>query len=433
MAWDFTTEPEFQKKLDWVASFVAEEVRPLKLILGSPYDVWDEKRNAIVRPLQEQVREKGLWACNLPPELGGQGVGQVQLALLNEVLGTARFGPVVFGCQAPDSGNAEVLAKYGTEAQKQEFLEPLLRNEIVSSFAMSEPQGGADPALFTMRGESRDGDWILNGEKWFVSNARYASFFLVLAVTDPDAPLGNRLSTFIVPSGTEGVEIVRNLEVPGDREGSHAWMRFTDVKVPADGLLGNVGGGFEVAQVRLNAGRLHHAMRTLGAAREILDQMCLRAVSRNMRNGRLADNPLTQEKIADSWIELEQFRLLVLRTAWLADTGVSEREVGAHVSAVKAATPKVLESIASRALHLHGALGVTTDMPFGDHVLWSHALGLADGPTEVHKVAFARRFLKNYEPLDSGPFPPWSRHDIIEAATARHAAVLGGDGDVGRV
>src|SRR6267378_8238769 len=198
MSWDFETEPEFQKELDWIDKFVREEVEPLDHVLDSPYEVRDPKRNKLVRPLQAEVRKRKLWACHLEPELGGQGYGQVKLALMNELLGRSRFAPSVFGCQAPDSGNAEIIAHYGTDEQKAKYLQPLLDGEISSCYSMTEPHAGADPTLFRTRAE-RDGDqWVINGEKWFSSNARFASFFIVMAVTNPDVSAYQGMSMFIV-------------------------------------------------------------------------------------------------------------------------------------------------------------------------------------------------------------------------------------------
>jgi acyl-CoA dehydrogenase len=188
MSWGFETEPEYQAKLDWVAQFVKDEVEPLELVLGHPADVRNPRRAALVKPLQQEVRRQGMWACHLGPELGGQGYGQVKLGLLNEILGGALYGPSVFGCQAPDSGNAEILAHYGTPEQKKKYLEPLLNNDIVSCFAMTEPQGGADPGVFTTRAVREGDNWVISGQKWFASHARYAEFLIVMAVTDPDAP-----------------------------------------------------------------------------------------------------------------------------------------------------------------------------------------------------------------------------------------------------
>ncbi len=420
MSWDFETDPEFQKELDWIDKFVREEVEPLDYVLGSPYAVSDPKRNALVRPLQAEVRKRRLWACHLEPELGGQGYGQLKLALMNEILGRSRFAPTVFGCQAPDSGNAEILAKYGTPAQKKQYLEPLLRNEIVSCFSMTEPQGGADPKVFTTRAELRGDNWVINGQKWFSSNARYSSFLILLAVTDPGAPPYKRLSTFIVPTDAPGVNIVRNLGVGHEEEGTHAYVNYQDVQVPKDHLLGERGGGFVVAQTRLGGGRIHHAMRTIGQVRKAFDMMCERALSRTTQGSLLADKQMVQEKIADSWIDIEQFRLLVLRTAWRIDKYKDYLKVRKDIAAVKAQMPKVFHDVAVRALQVHGSLGVTPEMPFVDQVMESFVMGLADGPTEVHKITLARQVLRDYR-ATAGLFPSAHIPSLREAAIRKYA------------
>jgi acyl-CoA dehydrogenase len=421
MSWDFETEPEFQKQLDWIEQFVRAEVEPLDYVLESPYDVRDSRRNALVRPLQAEVRKRKLWACHLEPELGGQGYGQVKLALMNEILGRSRFAPTVFGCQAPDSGNAEILAKYGTPAQKKQFLEPLLNNEIVSCFSMTEPQGGADPKVFTTHAELRGDNWVINGEKWFSSNARWASFLIAMVVTDPDAPPYKRLSTFIVPADAPGLKIERNVGVgqEPDGAGAHAYVRYSDVQVPKDHLLGERGSGFVVAQTRLGGGRIHHAMRTIGQVRKAFDLMCERVLSRTTQDSRLADKQMVQEKIADSWIDIEQFRLLVLRTAWRIDRYKDYLKVRKDIAAVKAQMPKVFHDVAVRALQLHGSLGVTPEMPFVDQVMESFVMGLADGPTEVHKITLARQILRDYRGTD-GLFPTGHIPSLREAAIKKY-------------
>ncbi len=402
VAWDFETEPEFQEKLDWVDGFVRDEVEPLDFVLGDPYDKSDERALAIVRPLQQQVKDRALWACHLGPELGGQGYGQVKLALMNEILGRSRWAPSVFGCQAPDSGNAEILAHYGSEEQKAKYLQPLLDGTISSCYSMTEPHAGADPTLFVTRAE-RDGDqWVINGEKWFSSNARYASFLIVMAVTNPEISAYQGMGMFIVPADTPGVTIVRNVGIGGERadEGSHGYVRYEDVRVLADHLLGDEGGAFVIAQTRLGGGRIHHAMRTIAQVRRAFDMMCERALSRQTRTGPLASLQMTQEKIADSWIEIEQFRLLVLRTAWLIDKHNDYKRVRKDIAAVKVAMPKVMHDVVQRAMHLHGALGVSNEMPFAGMLMGAEVLGLADGPTEVHKITLARQLLKQYEPVE---------------------------------
>ena len=425
MAWDFETDPSFQSELDWVDAFVRDEVEPLDFVLGDPYDKSDERAMAVVRPLQQKVKDRGLWAAHLGPDLGGQGYGQLKLALLNEILGRSRWAPSIFGCQAPDSGNAEILAHYGTAEQKAKYLQPLLDGAISSCYSMTEPHAGADPTLFTTRAV-RDGDeWVINGEKWFSSNARFASFLIVMAVTNPDVSAYKGMSMFLVPSDTPGVNIVRNVGVgteAGDH-GSHGYMRYEDVRVPADHLLGEEGNAFVIAQTRLGGGRIHHAMRTIAQVRKAFDMMCERVVSRQTREGPLASLQMVQEKVADSWIEIEQFRLLVLRTAWLIDKHRDYKKVRKDIAAVKVAMPKVFHDVVQRAMHLHGALGVSNEMPFVGMMVGAEVMGIADGPTEVHKLTIARQLLKDYQPV-SGLWPSEHVPTKRDEARARFAELV---------
>lgn len=401
MAWDFSTEPEYQEQLDWADAFVADEVEPLDVVWpDAAYQPLTTERRKVVDPLKQQVRDHGLWACHLEPELGGGGYGQVKLALLNEILGRSAWAPVVFGTQAPDTGNAEVLAHYGTVEQKQRYLEPLLAGEIFSCFSMTEPQGGADPGEFTMQAR-RDGDeWVLDGWKFFSSNARWAEVLIVMAVSDPEAGPYRGMSMFLVPRETPGVEIVRNYgllhEPPG--EGAHALIRYDGVRLPADSLLGGEGQAFAVAQHRLGGGRVHHAMRTVGMAQRALDMMCERALSRRTKGGPLSDKAQVQAMIADSYAELAQFRLLVMQTAWKIDRYQDYQRVRKDIAAIKVLTPKVLHDVVQRAIQVHGALGVSSDLPLGGMWVAAPVLGLADGPTEVHQQTVARQLLKEHEP-----------------------------------
>lgn len=431
MAWDFETDAAFQKDLDWIDAFVRDEVEPLDLVLNSPYDVHNPVRNRLVKPLQAEVKKRGLWACHLGPELGGPGYGQVKLALMNEILGRSHFAPTVFGCQAPDSGNAEILAHYGTPEQKKTYLEPLLANDIVSCFAMTEPHGGSDPRIFTTRAV-RDGEhWVLSGEKWFASSSNYASFFITMAVTDPTVSAYKGMSMFIVPTGTPGLVTVSepHLAGRGHDGAAHGYVRFDDVRVPADHMLGGPGEAFVVAQVRLGGGRIHHAMRTIGMARRALNMMCERAVSRRTHRGALGDKQLVQAMIADSWIQLEQFRLLVLHTAWKIDRYQDYKQVRKDISAVKAAMPRVLNEIVSRAIQVHGSLGVTDELSLIDDLVNSFVMGLADGPTEVHQVTLARELLKDVKPSQT-LFPDYHRPAARARARAKYGAAL--DGEAGQ-
>ena len=426
MAWDFSTEPEFQEKLDWIAEFVANEIEPLDLAFSSHvvYDRSHPIHRTVIPPLQDQVKAQDLWACHLGPDLGGLGYGQLKLGLMNEILGRSNFAPMVFGCQAPDSGNAEILAHYGTEEQKAKYLQPLLDGKIVSCYSMTEPQAGSDPAQFTCRAWKDGDEWVIDGEKWFSSNLRYASFAIVMAVTDPDVPVYQGTSMFLVPTDTPGIEIIRNVGLGGEKpeEGSHAYVRYSQVRVPADHVLGGEGQAFVIAQTRLGGGRIHHAMRTVGVCQKAFDMMCERALSRVTQGEVLARKQMVQEKIADSYIQLQGFRLQVLHAAWVIDQqgGAAART---EIAMVKVLTPKVLHDIVYNALHLHGSLGTSNEMPLTG--LWSMmpVMGIADGPTEVHKVTIARKVLKEYRPSD-GLFPSTHLPPRVAAAREKFADLL---------
>jgi acyl-CoA dehydrogenase len=403
MAWDFETDPEFQAKLDWADEFVREEVEPLDMLWADRvFTPLDDKLRKIVDPLKQEVRRQKLWGTHLGPELGGEGYGQLRLALLNEILGRSMWAPVVFGCQAPDTGNAEIIAHYGTPEQKERYLRPLLDGEIFSSYSMTEPQGGSDPTMFTTRAVKDGDEWVINGWKFFSSNARTASFLIVMVVTNPDVSAYQGMSMFLVPTDTPGVNIERNVGLggePGD-EGSHALIHYEDVRVPAEALLGGEGQAFAIAQTRLGGGRIHHAMRTVGHSKKALDMMCERALSRQTQGELLAKKQFVQGYIADSYAQLMQFRLFVLYTAWSIDKHNDYKKVRKDIAAVKVLMPGVLHDIAWRALQVHGALGASNEMPFTRMMLGASVLGLADGPTEVHKVTVAKQVLRDYQPSD---------------------------------
>lgn len=427
--WNFQTDPEFQKKLDWIHIFVRDECEPLDLLFphhGDPYDVKNAKAREIIKPLQEQVKAQGLWACHLDEHLGGKGYGQLKLALLNEILGRSYWAPTVFGTAAPDTGNAEILAMFGTDEQKAKYLQPLLDGDIVSSFSMTEPQAGADPKEFICRATREGDEWVIEGEKWFSSNARYAEFLIVMAVTDPNAPAHSRMSMLIVPAQAPGVEILRNVGTIGDAlendNGIHAYIRYDKVRVPHDAMLGGPGEGFKVAQARLGGGRVHHAMRTVGKCNVAFEMMLERVVSRRTQGRPNADHQFVQGMIADSAIELAQFRLLVLQTAWIIDNE-PHGAARTHIAMCKVAMAKIYHDIAQRAIHLHGSLGVSNELPLANMWMNVLSLGLADGPTEVHKVQVAKAFIKNAKPAE-GLFPSSHLPPKLAAARARYAKGL---------
>src|SRR4029077_1188749 len=260
---------------------------------------------------------------------------------------------------------------------------------------------GADPSLFVTRA-TRDGDgWVIEGRKFFSSNARTAAFLIVMAVTEPEAPLTERMSMFLVPTDTPGVRILRNIGLMAEAfdDGKHALIHYDQVRVPGEALLGEVGKAFAIAQARLGGGRLHHAMRTIGVCSRALDMLCERALSKRTADGRLADKQAVQFYIADSWTQLMQFRLLVLYTAWLIDQR-DTRGARKEIAAVKSITPQVQHDIVQRAIQVHGALGVSNELPLGR--MWMHVpvMGIVDGPTEVHKVTVARQVLREHSPVE---------------------------------
>jgi acyl-CoA dehydrogenase len=343
---------------------------------------------------------------------------------MNEILGRSMWAPSIFGCQAPDSGNAEILAAFGTDEQKRRYLQPLLDGDIVSCFSMTEPQAGADPKEFTCRARREGDEWVIEGEKFFSSNADHASFLITMAITNPDVPVYEGASMFLVPIETPGLNVVRLSGLGGEPlgQGHHAYLRYEGVRVPAENLLGGEGQAFVIAQTRLGGGRIHHAMRSVAMVRKALRMMCERALSRRTQGERLADKQFVQGAVADSFIQLEQFRLLVLYTAWLIDQG-RKRDVRTYVAAVKVQTAEVLHDVVRRALHLHGALGCSNEMPLAGLWMAAPVMGIADGPTEVHKVTVARQVLKQYEPYE-GLWPRDFLPERVAEARARFAEHL---------
>jgi len=382
LAWDFSTDPEFQEQLDWVEQFCREEVEPLELVFPYAVRMRDPKMKALVDPLRDQVKARGLWAIFLDEELGGPGFGQLKLALLNEIIGRYGSAPAIFGCQAPDTGNMEMLAAYGTDEQKERWLTPLMNQEIWSAYSMTEPQGGSDPNLFVTHAV-RDGEqWVINGEKWFTSAGRYADILFVMCTN----------GMFVVPRDTPGVEIM-------DQPRSHDHIVYSEVRVPLDHLLGPEDGAKVLAQRRLGGGRIHHAMRAIAQCKRAFDMMCERALSRESHGKIIAEHQMVQSAVADSYAEINMLRLLVLWTAWTIDNS-STQEARTQIAACKYTAAKVLKDVAYRAIHIFGSLGVTDLTPLQAMWAGSPAMSVMDGVDEVHKVTVARNVLKGYQPHD---------------------------------
>jgi len=426
MAWDFSTEPEFQEQLDWMRVFVREEIWPLETVI----DELDQPAlDRIYAPLQEQVKARGLWAAHLPAELGGQGFGQVKLGLMHEILGSSPFAPNAFGNQAPDSGNSEILALAGSPEQKERWLHPLLAGDLKSGFSMTEPHtAGSDPTQLQATAV-RDGDeWVINGHKWYTTNGSIADFLIVMVVTDPDARAHQRASMIIVPATTPGVDIRRDvptMEHPAahfGKLGGHSEIVYEDVRVPAENLLGGQGEGFLIAQHRLVPGRIHHCMRWLGVSRRAFDMLCERSLYRQTRSGPLADKQTVQNWIADSAAEMQAARLMTLHAAWVMDTqGASAART--DVSLIKFYGARVLHDVIDRALQAHGSLGYSTDLPLEAMYRYARAARLYDGPDEVHRESVARHLLRGYE-APAGDVPSEHVPTRREAARRRFAEVL---------
>ena len=431
MAWDFSTDPEFAEQLDWMRTFVREEIWPLETLAG---ELGQEQLDRIYAPLQARVKARGLWAAHLDPELGGQGFGQVKLGLMHEILGSSPYAPNAFGNQAPDSGNSEILALAGTPEQKDRWLGPLLAGDLKSAFSMTEPDSaGSDPTTLKTRAV-RDGDgWVIDGHKWFSSNASIADFLIVMAVTDPEARPHQRASMFIVPVDTPGVNIVRDvptMEHPQEefgKLGGHAEIRYEGVRVGPDALLGEVGAGFLIAQHRLGPGRIHHCMRWLGVSKRAFDMLCERATYRYAFGSTLGEKQTVQNWIADSAAQMQAARLMTLHAAWVMDTqGASAART--DISLIKFFGAGVLHDVVDRALQIHGSLGYSTDLPLEAMYRYARAARFYDGPDEVHRQSVARQILRGYAPpADAVPteLVPVRREaarrkfaDVLEAVTA---------------
>ena len=352
----------------------------------------------IIDELKTKARAEGLWNLFLPDEEYGAGLTNLEYAPLAEIMGKVGWASEVFNCAAPDTGNMEILAQFGTQAQKQEWLAPLLNGQIRSAFAMTEPDVASSDATNIQFSIRREGDeYVLNGRKWWISGAarERCQIFIVMGKTDPRNPDRYRQQSMVlVPRNTPGMTIVRNLPVMGyiDNEG-HCEMLFEDVRVPVSNLLGEEGSGFAIAQARLGPGRIHHCMRSIGAANYALELMCQRATSRVAFGKPLAEQGVIQDWIAQSELEIEQARLLTLKAAWMIDT-LGKKAAQKEIAMIKIVAPEVMTNVVNRAIQVFGGAGMCDDFPLAS--MWAHGrtLHLADGPDEVHKRALARQVIR---------------------------------------
>jgi acyl-CoA dehydrogenase len=414
MAWDFSTEPEFESKLEWMRTFVREEIIPLETLAEEwRSEEGRERFKRITDPMKEEVRRQGLWAAHLPPDMGGLGFGQVKLGLMHEILGQCGYAPAIFGNNAPDSGNAELLAVGGTDEQKERWMQPLLDGKIRSCFSMTEPGAGADPTLLTTKAELDGDEWVINGHKWFSSNASISQLLIVMCRTGDPEEVGpyKAFSMILVPRDTPGVNILRDVPTMGEPDhrtgepGGHAEILYQNVRVPKDAIVGGyeagLGQGFALAQKRLGPGRIHHAMRWLGQSRRAFDMLCERALSRYVHGSILAEKQMIQDWIAESYAEMQAARLLTLQAAWKMDelhaAGRHYSDARTEIAIIKFWGAKVLYNVIDRAIQIHGSLGYTTDLPLESMYRHARAARIYDGPDEVHKVTVARQVLKQYK------------------------------------
>ncbi|MDX6376573.1 MAG: acyl-CoA dehydrogenase [Gaiellaceae bacterium] len=394
-------DPELVALRDRYRAFMEAHVYPNEMALYAE----DDAADALVSELRERARGEGLWAPHIGPEAGGTGRGFLAYAYLNEEIGRCFWAQLIFGCQAPDAGNSEILEMFGSPEQRGQFLEPLVRGDVRSYFAMTERAvSGSDPTGLQTRAVLDGDEWVIDGDKWFQTGADGAAFGIVMAVTDPDGAPHRHISQIIVPADTPGVEVVRPVPVlghVGKGWNTHCEVRFSGARVPARNLLGERGDGFRIAQKRLGPGRIHHVMRWLGQMQRAFDLMCSYALQREAFGSRLADKQTVQNWIADSAAEIQGCRLMTLHAAGLIDAG---EEARVEISALKFSAAKVLHDVIDRAVQTHGALGISGDSPLSQMYLAARFARIYDGPDEVHRMVVARRILRSYERGDGWRF-----------------------------
>ncbi len=399
---DFGFDARTEELRAQLLGFMDECVYPAEPVfheqLAALADRWAWSTVPVLAELRAQARSRGLWNLFLPGEHGA-GLTNLQYAPLAEITGRSHLAPAALNCSAPDTGNMEVLATFGSPEQRKRWLRPLLDGEIRSSFAMTEPDVASSDATNVATRIERDGDdYVINGRKWWITGALnpQAEIFIVMGKTDPSAERHRQQSMILVPRDAPGLSILRGMHVFGydDHDhGGHAELVFSDVRVPAANLIGGEGDGFAIAQARLGPGRIHHCMRSIGVAERAVELMCDRADSRVAFGKPLADQGVIRDWIAESRVRIEQLRLLVLKAAWLMDT-VGNKAAHTEIQAIKIATPGCVEWILDKAIQVHGAGGLSQDFPLAASFAGIRTLRFADGPDEVHKNALARAELK---------------------------------------
>ncbi|GAA1927084.1 acyl-CoA dehydrogenase family protein [Nocardioides lentus] len=407
---DFAHDARTTELIERLTDFMDTRVHPAEATFAAQVaesdDRWAWSRVPVLKELQAEARERGLWNLFLPPKHDpdgrGAGLTSLQYAPLAEITGRAiGLAPAVLNCAAPDTGNMETLAMFGSEAQKQRWLEPLLAGEIKSAFAMTEPDVASSDATNIGTSITRDGDdYVVNGRKWWITGAMNpdCEIFIVMGKTDPTADRHRQQSMILVPRDTPGLEVLRGMEVFGydDHDhGGHAELRLTDVRVPAENLIGGEGDGFAIAQGRLGPGRIHHCMRSIGVAERAIELMCVRAQERVAFGKPLSEQGVIREWIAEARVAVDQLRLLTLHTAWRMDTA-GNRAAHGDIQAIKIATPVAVQTILDRAMQVYGGGGLSQDFPLAAAYAGIRTLRFADGPDEVHKSALGKAEVRKH-------------------------------------
>ncbi|NJN51044.1 MAG: acyl-CoA dehydrogenase [Gammaproteobacteria bacterium] len=395
-----------------IIAFINEHIVPNERTFAEQIEAggrWCE--TPIMEELKAKAQKRGLWNFFLPHSERGAGLNNVDYAHLAEVMGMYPMSSEVFNCAAPDTGNMEVIERYGTQAQKDQWLKPLLDGKMRSAFCMTEPLVASSDATNISLEARLDGDeWVLNGQKWWSSGIGdpRCKILIVMCVTDPDAPRHSRQSQILVPRDTAGIEVMMMQTVFGydDAPHGHGHVKFTDVRVPKDNMILGSGRGFEIAQGRLGPGRIHHCMRSIGVAERALNLMCRRSVSREAFGKRLIDLGGNYDKIADARINIEMARLLTLKAAWMMDT-VGNKVARSEIAQIKVAVPNIALQIIDDAIQMHGGAGVSQVFPLAKMYASMRTLRLADGPDEVHRRAVAREEIGKYPDKEEPRTKPW--------------------------
>ncbi|HEV2311396.1 MAG TPA: acyl-CoA dehydrogenase family protein [Acidimicrobiia bacterium] len=399
---DFALSPETEALREQLRTFIDEHVEPAAPVYREQVEASGDPHShpPVMEDLKAEAKRQGLWNLFLPDKRFGPGLTNVEYAPLCELMGTSLLTAEATNCSAPDTGNMEILASFGTPLQQEEFLAPLLEGEIRSCFALTEPWVASSDATNIQSRITRDGgDYVINAHKWWTSGAASprCRFAVLMGVSNPDADPYHRHSMVLVPLDTPGVRIVRTLPVFGhDAGGGHCETLYENVRIPAEYLLGEEGGGFAIAQARLGPGRIHHCMRAIGMAERALALMCARAQQRVAFGQHLADNAVVQERVAESRIEIEQARLLTMKAAWLMDT-VGNKGARFEIAAIKVVAARLATTVIDRAIQQFGGAGVSDDWPLAQLYTHARTLHLVDGPDEVHRQQIARRELRRYE------------------------------------